>query len=149
MRSTLRLFCVVRALHEQTPKSDFAQRRKSGASNIDLWVDSSLYPHNPVDNRRPPFRLVSQLLELVAEGKNGLLGYIERLCSRDSQIKFSLNEAQREISMLREGMQQFMSVCEEMDRLLTFTRSETAVRERIAEENRTLVSLSERLKNEL
>lgn len=137
-----------RVLHEQTPKSDFAQRRESGALNIDLWVDGSLYPHNPVDNKRPPFRSVSQLLEFVAEGKNGLLGYIERLCSRDSQIEFSLNEAQREISMLREGMQQFMSVREERDRLLTFTRSETSVRERIAEENRTLVSLSERLKNE-
>ena len=73
--------------------------REVGASTIDLWVDGSIYPHNLVDNKRPRFRSVSQLLEFVAERKNGLLGYIERLCNKDSQIDFLLIEAQREISM--------------------------------------------------
>ena len=138
-----------RAIHDQTPKSNFAQKRESGASNIDLWVDGALYPHDPIDSRRPHFQSVSQLLEFVAEGKNGLLGYTERLRSRDSQFEFSLNEAQREISMLREGMQQFMSVCEERDQLLMFSKSETSVRERIAEENQTLISCSKKLKSDL
>lgn len=99
-----------RVVHEQTPKSKFSQMREVGASNIDLWVDGSIYPHNPVDNKRPHFRSVSQLLEFVAEGNNGLLGYIERLCNRDSQIDYMLTEAQREISMYQEHMQQFMGV---------------------------------------
>jgi len=49
-----------------------------------------------------------------------LLGYIERLFSKDSQIDFVLKEAKREISMLKKGMQGIMSVCKERDRLLKY-----------------------------
>ena len=45
-------------------------------------------------------------------------------------------------------MQQFMSVCEERDRLLTFTRAKSSARERIAEGNRHLVSITENLRSE-
>ena len=48
-----------RAIHDQTPKSNFAQKRESGASNIDLWVDGALYPHDPIDSRCPYFQSVS------------------------------------------------------------------------------------------
>ena len=65
-----------RVVHELTPKSKFSQMREVGASNIDLWVDGSIYPHNPVDNKRPHFRSVSQLLEFVAEERMVCLGIL-------------------------------------------------------------------------
>jgi len=134
MWSTFYLFLKI-VLNDQAPKSSFSQRWELGASNINLWVNGLLYPHDPLHHRCPQLWSVSQLHEFIAEEKNGLLRCIARLYNKDSQIEFSLNEAQREVSMLQESMQQFVSVCKERDWLLIFIRLETSIRERIAKEN--------------
>ena len=36
-----------RLIHEQTPRSTFVEKRKRGDSNLDLWLDSSIYPLDP------------------------------------------------------------------------------------------------------
>ena len=52
-----------RMLHEQTPKYEFPRIRESGATNIDIWIDGSIYPHHLGSKKRPSFRSVSDLLE--------------------------------------------------------------------------------------
>ena len=68
-----------RMLHEQTPKSEFPRIRESGATNINLWIDGSIYPHHSSSKKRQSFRSVSDLLKFVGEDKKRLLGYVESL----------------------------------------------------------------------
>ena len=112
-----------RMLHEQTPKADFALYRERGASNIDLWCDGSIYPHHPVTNKRPNFRYVSDLLEFVGDGSCGLFGYIESLRYYDCTLQFHLQEAQREVQLLRDQNEVMMHDVNEKERLLQSTLS--------------------------
>lgn len=89
-------------VHMSKLELDALRASAAGASNIDLWVDGSLYPHNPLDlERRPRFKSVSELLEFTGEGKKGLLGYIESLCKVDKTIEFNLAETKKEVQFLR------------------------------------------------
>jgi len=36
-----------RLLHEQPSRLDFAEKRRNCDQNVDLWLDSSLYPVDP------------------------------------------------------------------------------------------------------
>jgi len=47
---------------------------------------------------------VSELLEFIGDGRNGLLGYLESLCSTDSTLQFKLNEGLRESHELQEQL---------------------------------------------
>lgn len=85
------------ALHEQTPKLQFATLRESGFANVDLWSDGMIYLKHFVTDTRPLFRFVSNLLEFVREGKRGLLGYVESLSSCDSTTAFNFKKGKREI----------------------------------------------------
>ena len=131
-------------LHEQTPKADFALYRERGASNIDLWCDGSIYPHHPVTNKRPNFRSVSDLLEFVGDGSCGLFGYIESLRFSDCTLQFHLQEAQREVQLLRDQNEVTMHSVNEKERLLQSTLSEL---QSLAHES-CMSSLTARLKEE-
>lgn len=68
-----------RFLHDQPPKSSFEAKRKSHCTNLDLWVDGSIYPIDPTTDKRPKFRCIRSLLEYVGDGESGMLGYIENV----------------------------------------------------------------------
>lgn len=138
-----------RPIHEQTPKSQFPAICEGGATNIDLWVNGSLYPVNPTDGRRPQFQSIAELLEFVGDGKSGLLGYTTSLCSTDQTIQFHLSEAQRENQSLRERLQFLMNAATKRDQLLQFTREEAYARQRVKEEFRSVLFASNFLKTEL
>ena len=66
-------------LHEQVSRSSFPEKRKAGDTNLDLWLDGSLYPKDIRTGKRPKFTCLKELLEFVGEGENGLLGYVKSL----------------------------------------------------------------------
>jgi hypothetical protein len=138
-----------RMLHEQTPKVDFALYRERGASNIDLWCDGSIYPHHPVTNKRPNFRSVSDLLEFVGDGSCGLFGYIESLRDYDCTLQFHLQEAQREVQLLRDQNEVMMHNVNEKERLLQSTLSELQSLAQINVENHESLLAIEELKSEV
>jgi hypothetical protein len=63
----------------QNPRSSFPIKRKAGDTNIDLWLDGSIYPTDPSTGMPPPFRTLKAFLEFVCHGQAGLLGYVEKL----------------------------------------------------------------------
>ena len=63
----------------QNPRSSFPIKRKAGDTNIDLWLDGSIYPTDPSTGMPPPFRTLKSFLEFVCHGQAGLLGYVEKL----------------------------------------------------------------------
>lgn len=70
-----------KSLASQTPRSEFPAKRKAGATNIDLWLDGSVYPTNPVTQLLPPFRDMKSMLCFIGDGVNSLLGYVTALQS--------------------------------------------------------------------
>lgn len=59
------------------------QRRAVGHTNIDLWVDGSLYPNDLAARYHPTFNNLSSFLQYVGRGEQGLLGYCKRLSIAD------------------------------------------------------------------
>ena len=55
--------------------------RMQGKKHIDLWVDGSIYPRDPLTRRYPTFASIHDLIRFVGDGANGLLGYCSRLSS--------------------------------------------------------------------
>lgn len=53
--------------------------RMEGKKHIDLWIDGSIYPIDPLTGRYPAFASVHDLVRFVGDGANGLLGYCSRL----------------------------------------------------------------------
>ena len=68
-----------RIMEGQDPRTCFPIKRKAGDTNIDLWLDGSIYPTNPSTGMPPPFRTLKAFLEFVCHGEAGLLGYVEKL----------------------------------------------------------------------
>lgn len=86
--------------------------RTEGRKHIDLWVDGSLYPIDPLTNKYPSFYTVHDLIRFVGDGMNGLLGYCMRLCQfRDelSNQNFHLNNSlqifQNQVSVLKKKIE--------------------------------------------
>lgn len=139
-----------RMLHEQMPKSEFPRIRESGATNIDVWIDGSIYPHHPGSKKRPSFRSVSDLLEFVGEGKKGLLGYVESLSAcNESNLKFRIDEAERENCNLQANVRSLTESIEEKNRLLQFSRDELLARQIAEEKNQETSVSTELLKSEV
>jgi len=137
-------------LHEQTMKSEFPRIRESSAINIDLWIDGSIYPHHLGSKKRPSFRSVSDLLEFVGEGKKGLLGYVESLSAcNESNLKFRLDEAERENCNLQANVRSLTKSIEEKNRLLQFSRDELLARQIAEEKNQETLVSNELLKSEV
>jgi len=65
--------------HEQADKTEFSSRRQFGQKNLDLWVDGSLYPMDPMTNKHPKFSSIKEVLEFLGDGDNGLLGYVRNV----------------------------------------------------------------------
>ena len=63
----------------QNPRSSFPIKRKAGDTNIDLWLDGSIYPTDPSTGHPPAFKTLKAFLEFVCHGQAGLLGYVEKL----------------------------------------------------------------------
>lgn len=72
-----------RPLANQTPRSQFPAKRKAGGTNLDLWLDGSIYPQNPITGVVPAFRDIRSLLCYVGDGESGLLGYAKALQNAD------------------------------------------------------------------
>jgi hypothetical protein len=139
-----------RMLHEQMPKSEFPRIRESGATNIDVWIDGSICPHHPGSKKRPSFRSVSDLLEFVGEGKKGLLGYVESLSAcNESNLKFRIDEAERENCNLQANVRSLTESIEVNNRLLQFSRDELLARQIAEEKNQETSVSTELLKSEV
>lgn len=54
--------------------------RGEGRKNVDLWVDGSMYPNDPLTRMPPTFQTLTTFMSFVGDGNNGLLGYCKRLC---------------------------------------------------------------------
>ena len=63
--------------------------RLEGKKHIDLWVDGSIYPKDPLKGRYTAFASVHDLIRFVGDGANGLLGYCLRL-SREVEMNISI-----------------------------------------------------------
>lgn len=73
--------CIYRGqpLDKQTPRSQFPAERKAGDTNIDIWLDGSIYLENPRTRAPPPFCDLKTLLCFLGDGAEGLLGYTNSL----------------------------------------------------------------------
>ena len=136
-------------LHEQCPKAEFLDLRTCGTTNIDLWTDGSIFPSHLESSKRPSFRLVSDLLQFVGDGRNGMLGYIQSLCQSDSTTQYHLQETEMEVLLMREQLQTLIFSSSEKDRLLHFTRYELQSRVQLNEENHATLVANDVLKDEV
>lgn len=73
------LVCRGQRISDQTPRSQFAAKRKAGDCNIDLWLDGSIYPENPTTGQTPSFCDLKGFLCFLGDGLNGLFGYTSSL----------------------------------------------------------------------
>lgn len=64
---------------EQPCPSTFPGRRAAGDTNIDLWIDGSIYPVDPGTRRPHPFKTLRDCLEFICHREQGLYGYARRL----------------------------------------------------------------------
>lgn len=55
------------------------QHRAMGAKNVDLWVEGSLYPADPLTHHPPMFSGLTSFVKWVCAGQQGLWGYTSRL----------------------------------------------------------------------
>lgn len=62
-----------RPLSEQGWFLDFPTKWKAEDTNIDLWVDGSIYLVNPLTKQPPPFKDLRELLCFVGDGAGELL----------------------------------------------------------------------------
>ena len=90
-------------IDEQPSRSTFPAKRRVGDTNIDLWLDGSIYPLDHRTRKRPKFDSLKGLLEFVGDGENGLFGYVQSLHSQSSE-RLQL-EFREEIVALREQTQ--------------------------------------------
>lgn len=88
-------------LHEQPSKLTFPEKRKAGATNLDLWLDGSLYPADAVTQRPPTFHSLPDFLEFVGEGERGLLGYVKNLHNSSGSTSLLVQHKDIEISVLQ------------------------------------------------
>ena len=63
----------------QNPKTCFPIKRKACDTNIDLWLDGSIYPTDPSTGMPLLFGSLKAFLEFVSHGQACLLGYVEKL----------------------------------------------------------------------
>ena len=59
--------------------------RMEGKKHIDLWIDGSIYPRDPLTGRYPAFASIHDLVRFVGDGDNGLFGYCSRLSKSGSE----------------------------------------------------------------
>ena len=100
-------------------------------------------------SKRPSFRLVSDLLQFVGDGRNGMLGYVQSLCQSDSTTQYHLQETEMEVLSMREQLQTLIFSSSEKDRLLHFTRCELQSRVQLNEENHATLVANDVLKDEV
>ena len=68
-----------RILEGKNPKTCFPIKRKARDTNIDLWLDGSIYPMDPSIGMPPPFKTLKAFLEFVCHEQANLLGYVKKL----------------------------------------------------------------------
>ena len=56
-----------------------------GKKHIDLWIDGSIYPRDPLTGRYLGFASIHDLVRFVGDGDNGLFGYCSRLSKSGSE----------------------------------------------------------------
>jgi hypothetical protein len=98
-------------LYEQPQRSIFVEIRNAGACNLDLWVDTSIYPLDPETRKKPRFKDTKSLLEFVGNGCSGLLGYCKNLENSVLEIQRLKSELQqqeqkREFDLFRSSLLQ-------------------------------------------
>lgn len=82
------LFKRTRISKEEQPAIQQAMELQCqmGAKNIDLWVQGSIYPLDPLTQLPPQFSGLTSFLKYVCEGTNGLWGYLCRLRNHSQQF---------------------------------------------------------------
>ena len=93
---------------DQVPRTEFPAKRKAGDTNIDLWVDGSIYPPNPQMGAPPLFSNLKSFLCFVGDGAAGLLGYAESLHSAN-ELAVRCAELVSMVQSLNAKMQQLHS----------------------------------------
>ena len=63
----------------KNPKTCFPIKHKARDTNIDLWLDGSIYPMDPSIGMPPPFKTLKAFLEFVCHEQANLLGYVKKL----------------------------------------------------------------------
>jgi len=72
-------------IHEQVSRSTFLQKWQVGDMDIDLWLDNSLYPHNPSTWKQPKLNPLKDLVEFVGDGENDSLEYVRLFQSQNHE----------------------------------------------------------------
>ncbi len=81
--------------------------RIQGYKNIDLWVDGTLYPIDPLRKSTPPFKDVTSLLHFVGDGYGGLLGYTKSLEAHSDIVRLERDFLERENIQLKYTIEQY------------------------------------------
>lgn len=95
---------------------EMEQRRRQGEHHLDLWTDGRLYPKDPTTNATPPFSNVTSLVHFTGDGKQGLLGYIQRIESKTLSMEKVIDAMSARNKVLSEQNQQYITrarSCEE------------------------------------
>ena len=66
------------------------QHRAMGAKNVDLWVEGSIYPADPLTCHPPIFSGLTSFIKWVCAGQQGLWGYTLRLSSQVHNVWMSM-----------------------------------------------------------
>lgn len=116
-------------LERQGNRLSFPARRAAGENHIDLWVDGTLYPIDPLTNSPPCFTTTKEYLEFLCHGKEGMLGYTKRLnvggaegngsnAARPPQYSEQMvMELQSKVSSYAQDIQHLRQQCEELQLL--------------------------------
>lgn len=123
--------------------------RMEGKKHIDLWVDGSIYPRDPLTGRYPSFVSVHDIIRFVGDGVNGLLGYCSRLsqCGNEQvnhllylntlvmNFQTQVLELQKKIETLEESNKKLKALNEESNQKLnSLKKTPIGMRERIKEQ---------------
>jgi hypothetical protein len=63
-------------LSQQEQLLDFPAKQKVGNTNINLWVDGSIYPLNPLIKEPPSFKDLKELICFIDDAVDGLFDYV-------------------------------------------------------------------------
>ena len=63
----------------QIPPLAWNQIQMQGHKAVDLWIDGSIYPMDPLSGSPLLFHKITMLLQFISNGYNGLLGYCMQL----------------------------------------------------------------------
>jgi len=84
------------------------EKQKVGTTNLDLWLNGSIYPVDTRTQRHLPFQSLPDFLEFIGDKEMGLLRYIKNLQNTSGSTSELLREKDTEIKILQARIDDLM-----------------------------------------